>query len=175
MKIRKISFPALAGLLLVLAGCAATKPDIAASHVANSTLETALKQGVMEPTVDPKGQDVSAAVKAGLIEAFDKQAARNGIHVSPTGSPIKITIQEYSTRPNLARFMLGVLAGRDHIKAQVDVAGTHYEVEDSAHSAVNGIDVVAEDVGVEAANGIAELAGLPIVTEQSAQSSHPGN
>ncbi|RQR26418.1 DUF4410 domain-containing protein [Burkholderia sp. Bp9142] len=161
----------MAGLLVVLAGCAATNPDMDTSHVADSALKAALKQGVAEPTIDPNGQEVSAAVKAGLIEAFDKQASKNGIPVSPTGVPVKITIQEYSTRSNVARFMLGVLAGRDHIKARVDVSNASFPVEDSAHSALNGIDVVAEDVGVETANGIAELAGVPIVTEQTTRPS----
>jgi len=68
--------------------------------------------------------------------------------------------------------VLGVLAGQDHIKARVDVAGTSYEVEDAAHLALTGIDVVAKDVGVEAANGIAGLAGLPIVTAQKTSSVH---
>ncbi|WP_161782967.1 DUF4410 domain-containing protein [Paraburkholderia nodosa] len=171
MKTKTFHSAALAGLLLALAGCAATKPDVDASHVNDATFTMTLKQGVAEPTIDANGQDVSAAVKAGLIEAFNKQASKDGIAVSTTGVPVRITIEEYSTRSNVARFMLGVLAGRDHIKAQVNVADARYEVEDSAHSAVNGIDVVAEDVGIEAANGVAELAGMPIASEQGAPQS----
>lgn len=166
MKTKAFGSVALMGLLLALAGCAATKPDLDASHTNDATLRTTLKQGVAEPTIDSNGLEVSAAVKAGMIEAFDKQAAKDGISISPAGTPVKITIQEYSTRSNVARFMFGVLAGRDHIKAQVKVADANYLVEDSAHSAVNGIDVVAQDVGIEAANGVAELAGMPVVSDQ---------
>jgi hypothetical protein len=63
--------------------------------------------------------------------------------------------------------MRGFLAGKDQIKARVEVAGTSYEVEDAARSTVNGIDYVAEDVGVDVANGIARLAGLPAVKAQA--------
>ncbi|WP_181885335.1 DUF4410 domain-containing protein [Trinickia dinghuensis] len=171
MKTKTLGSAALAGLLLVLAGCAATKPDVDASHANDSTLRTTLKQGVAEPTIDANGKEVSAAVKARLIEAFDKQAAKDGIAVSPTGVPVSITIEEYSKRSTAARIMLGVMAGRDHIKAQVKLLDASYQVEDSAHSTVNGIGVVAEDVGIEAANGVAELAGVPIPTEQTTASS----
>lgn len=165
MKTKTVGSAVLAGLLLALAGCAATKPDVDASHANDATLRTTLKQGVAEPTIDANGQEVSDDVKAELIGAFGRQAAKDGIAVSPAGVPVKITIEEYSTRSNVARFMLGVLSGRDHIKAQVNVADASYQVEDSAHSALNGIDVVAEDVGIEAANGVAELAGIPIAKE----------
>ncbi|MGH8782191.1 hypothetical protein [Paraburkholderia sp.] len=162
MKSTILSAATLAAVAL-LAGCAATQPTIDSAHAGNAQLQTALAGGIAEPTVDTNGHEVSAAVRAGLIDAFDQQAQKAGVKVVPTGTPVKITMQEYSTRSNVARFMLGVLSGRDHIKATVAVGEATFDVEDSAHSAINGIDVVAEDVGIEAANGVAKLAGLPDV------------
>ncbi|MEJ8799220.1 DUF4410 domain-containing protein [Trinickia caryophylli] len=151
-----------AAVALILSGCAATQPEIEAAHVGSPGLKTVLGAGVAEPTVDAGDHEVSSAVRAGLIEAFDRQAQKAGVKIVAGGVPVKISVVEYSTRSNVARVMLGVLAGRDHIKATVNVGDARFDVEDSAHSAINGIDVVAEDVGIEAANGVAKLAGLPV-------------
>jgi hypothetical protein len=147
---------------LALGGCAATQPNIDAAHAGTQQLKTSLATGVAEPTFDANGHEISAAVRAGLIEAFDQQAKKAGVKVVANGVPVKITVVDYAVRSNVARFMLGVLSGRDHIKANVNVGDASFEVEDEAHSALNGIDVVAENVGVEAANGVAKLAGLPV-------------
>lgn len=146
--------------VLALSGCAATQPDIDAAHAGSQQLKAKLGAGVAEPTVDANGLDVSAGVRATVVEAFDQQARKAGVKISADGVPVQIRVIEYSTRSNVARFMLGVLAGRDHIKAMVTVGDATFEVEDSAHSAVNGIDVVAENVGIEAANGVANIAGV---------------
>lgn len=148
--------------VLTLAGCAATQPNIDAAHTGNEQLKTSLGSGVAEPTLDTNGHEISAAVRAGLIDAFDQQAKKAGVKVGPTGVPVKITVTDYAARSGVARVMLGVFAGRDHIKATVNVGDASFEVEDEAHSAINGIDVVAEDVGIEAANGVAKLAGLSV-------------
>lgn len=147
---------------LALCGCAATQPNIDAAHAGSQQLKTSLSTGVAEPTVDANGHEISAAVRAGLIDAFDQQAKKAGVNVVPSGVPVKITVVDYATRSNVARVMLGVFAGRDHIKATVNVGDASFDVEDEAHSAINGIDVVAQDVGIEAANGVAKLAGLPV-------------
>lgn len=151
-----------AAAAFALGGCAATQPTIDAAHAGSEQLKTTLGSGVAEPTVDANGHPISAAVRAGLVEAFDQQAKKAGVKVVPTGVPVKITVVDYAVRSNVARFMLGVMSGRDHIKATVNVGDASFEVEDEAHSALNGIDVVAEDVGIEAANGVAKLAGLPV-------------
>ena len=147
---------------LALGGCAATQPNIDAAHAGSQQLKTSLSAGVSEPTVDTNGREITAAVRAGLIDAFDQQAKKAGVNVVPSGVPVKITVVDYASRSNVARVMLGVFAGRDHIKATVNVGDASFVVEDEAHSAINGIDVVAEDVGIEAANGVAKLVGLTV-------------
>lgn len=57
--------------------------------------------------------------------------------------------------------------GSDHIKARVDVSGTTYTVEDSARTTINGIDLVAENVGSDAANGIATIARFSVFSRRS--------
>ena len=144
---------------LLLGGCAATQPNIDPAHAGNVQLKTALAQGVSEPTFDLNGHDVSASVRAGFIEAFDQELKGAGIRVVPNGVPVTVTVQEYSARSNLARAMLGMLSGSDHIKAKVTIGDASFDVEDTARTAYNGIGAVAENVGIEAANGVAKLAG----------------
>ncbi|ALP66018.1 hypothetical protein AN416_26335 [Paraburkholderia caribensis] len=97
-----------------------------------------------------------------MIDAFERQADKDGLKIVSTGVQVRITIEEYSARSSAARFWFGALAGSDHIKAMVDVGDASFGVEDTARTTINGIDVVAEDVGIEAANGVAMLAGLSI-------------
>ena len=147
----------------LLVGCAATtQPTIEAAHAGGENLRMRLNDGVADPTVDSNGHPVSASVRAGVIEAFERQADKDGLKIVSTGVQVKIKVEEYSTRSSAARFWFGALAGSDHIKAMVDVGDASFEVEDTARTTINGIEVVAEDVGIEAANGVAMLAGLSI-------------
>ncbi|WP_147238177.1 hypothetical protein [Paraburkholderia azotifigens] len=131
-------------------------------------MRTRLQDGVAEPTVNSNGHQVSASVRVGVLDAFERQAEKDGLKIVPTGIPVTITVEEYSTRSSAARFWFGALAGSDHIKAMVEVGDARFEVEDTARTAINGIDIVAMDVGIEAANGVAMLAGLPIAEESAA-------
>jgi hypothetical protein len=148
-------------VLLLLAGCAQVKPDIDAAHSSDAVLRTNLANSIQEPVIESNGFDVSAEASADLLGAFDKRAASLGLKISTTGVPVRIDVKDYNRRPVAARILFGVMAGRDHIKAVVSVGNSTFEVEDSARSAVNGLGVVARNVGAEAANGIAMLAGLP--------------
>lgn len=49
------------------------------------------------------------------------------------------------------------------------MSGKTYTVEDSARTTINGIDLVAENVGSDAANGIATIAGVTVNTIQRVQ------
>lgn len=47
------------------------------------------------------------------------------------------------------------------------MSGTTYTVEDSARTTINGIDLVAENVGSDAANGIATIARFSVFSRRS--------
>ncbi|ALS58456.1 hypothetical protein [Pandoraea norimbergensis] len=168
MKVRNLSSVALASLLLALSGCASTSnPDLVRS--ADPALVASLKQGVAVPTIESNGHDIAEDVKSGMIQAFKTQAEKNGMLVSPAGIPVKVTVQEYNARSAAARVLLGVLGESDRIKARVEVSGKTYTVEDSARSSINGIDLVAQNVGSDVANGIATIAGVTVNTIQRVQ------
>jgi hypothetical protein len=86
--------------------------------------------------------------------------AKIGVPVTPTGTPVILHVSEFKARSTAARIILGVLAGSDHIKGTVSVAGTEFEVADSGVTVVTGIGTVARDVGVQTADGIRRLAGV---------------
>ncbi len=168
MNVRHFSNAALVSLIFVLSGCATSSgPD--ASRPVDPAVAATLKRGVAVPTIETSGLDVADDVKSGLITAFKTQADKNGMPVTPNGVPVKITFEEYNARSTAARVLLGVLAGSDHIKARVEVAGNTYTVEDTARTTINGIGLVAENVGSDAANGIATLAGVQVNTIQRVQ------
>ncbi len=147
----------------LIAGCATTtQPTIEAARAGDESLKARLNDGVAEPAVDSNGFPVSASVRAGVIEAFEQQAHKDGLKIVSTGVPVRIKVKDYSVRSSTARFWFGALAGSDHIRATVEIGEASFEVEDTARSAINGIDVVARNIGIEAANGVAMLAGLSI-------------
>jgi hypothetical protein len=169
MNVGSFSRAALASMILALAGCASTSSGPDMSRGVDPTLAATLKQGIAVPTIDTNGHSVDREVTSGIIEAFKKQADKNGMVVSASGVPVKITVEEYNARSTAARLVLGVLASGDHIKARVDVSGRTYMVEDTARSTINGIGLVAENVGSDAANGLATLAGVTVNTIQRVQ------
>ncbi|AJP58931.1 hypothetical protein UC34_22300 [Pandoraea vervacti] len=169
MNVRNFSRSAVVSMILALTGCASTSSGPDSSRGVDPALAATLKQGVALPTIESNGHTIDDEVKSGVIDAFKKQADKNGMLVSANGVPVKITVEEYSTRSAVARVMLGFLAGGDHIKARVDVSGKTYTVEDTARSSINGISLVAENVGSDVANGIATLAGVTVNTIQRQQ------
>ncbi|VVE57359.1 hypothetical protein PAQ31011_05205 [Pandoraea aquatica] len=153
-------------LVLALTGCASTSSTLDTSHGVDPALAATLKQGIALPTMDLNGHEVSADVKSEILDAFKLQVEKNGMAISPSGVPVKITVEEYSARSTAARLVFGYLSGSDHIKARVDVSGKTYSVEDTARTSINGIGLIAENVGSEAANGLARLAEVQVNTIQ---------
>ncbi|QDX23569.1 hypothetical protein FP568_21705 [Pandoraea pnomenusa] len=166
---RTLPRAALLVMMLALAGCASTPSGPDMSRGVDPSLAATLKQGVAVPTIESNGHSVDDEVKASLIAGFKKQADKNGMPVSASGVPVKITVEEYNARSTAARVLLGVLIPGDHIKARVDVSGRTYLVEDTARTTINGIGLVAENVGSDAANGVATLAGVTVQTIQPVQ------
>ena len=148
-----------AAVLALLAGCASTQPQMGANAPATGALKSSLAGGVALPTINTNGHEMSDDVQKRLLAAFGEQATKTGVKVVPNGVPVTVTVDEYNARSTAARVMLGMLSGSDHIKAHVSVGDAKFDVEDTARTAVNGINDVAENVAVQLANGVANLAG----------------
>lgn len=123
----------------VLAGCASSPPSqiVAGSAPQVPSLAVTSDCGACEvrasvPALIQQGY-VDAAAKAGVQVAGDKQAS--------------LTIKEYADRNDLARFMAGVFAGKDEIKAVVKFGGRTFQVEDYYRNAWLGIEVLAKKIG----------------------------
>ena len=160
MMIRRLSVAAALAVTAFAAGCASTVPTMDASRPASKALQASVLKGVAQPTVVANGHVIDSQVVQSLLSGFSEQASKAGVKVQPDGAPITITVQEYSARPVAARWLAGALAGSDHIKAAVALGETTFVIEDTARSIATGINGVAKNVGVQAANGVAAVAGL---------------
>ncbi|MGF6440235.1 DUF4410 domain-containing protein [Paraburkholderia youngii] len=148
-----------AAVLELLAGCASTQPQMGTNAPAPGALKSTLAAGIALPTINTNGHEISDDVQKKFLAAFGEQATKDGVKVVPNGVPVTLTVEEYNARSTAARVMLGMLSGSDHIKAHVTVGDAKFDVEDTARTAVNGINDVAENVAVQLANGVASLAG----------------
>jgi hypothetical protein len=144
----------------VLAACAGTPTMSSLPADKGHDVSTALAGGVGELQIDAGSFDISPEAKADLLGGFHGEMAKIGVPVTPTGTPVILHVSEFKARSTAARIILGVLAGSDHIKGTVSVAGTEFEVADSGVTVVTGIGTVARDVGVQTADGIRRLAGV---------------
>jgi len=160
MMIRRLSLVSALAIAALATGCASTVPTMDTSRPVNKDLQASVMKGVAQPTIVANGHDIDPDVTKSLLTSFSEQAGKVGVKVVPTGVPITITVQEYSARPTAARLIAGVLSGRDHIKADVALGESKFVIEDSGYTIVTGINSVAENVGVQAANGVASLVKL---------------
>ncbi|WP_042882906.1 hypothetical protein [Cupriavidus necator] len=157
--IRTISVVAAVTVATLMAGCAATHPT-PTSHGVSSEFKASVSKGVAQPVVVANGHQINPEVSKSLLDSFAAQADKFGVKVIPNGVPVTITVQEYSARPTAARLLAGALAGKHHIKADVALGESKFVVEDTARTVLVGINGVAANVGVQAANGVAGIAGL---------------
>ncbi|WP_321881537.1 hypothetical protein [Paraburkholderia bannensis] len=148
-------------VVALLAGCASTQPTMNTSSTTSAPVKTNLAAGVATPTIAANGHEITPEVQDALLKSFNDQAAKDGLKVVDGGTPVTVTIDEYRARSTAARWLVGALAGNDHIRAQVTVGEPVFVIEDSAITVVNGINDVAGNVGVQLANGLAKMAGLP--------------
>ncbi|MDW3685313.1 hypothetical protein RA280_26920 [Cupriavidus sp. CV2] len=160
MMIRRLSLVSALAIAALATGCASTAPTMDANRPISKSLQASVVKGVAKPTVVANGHEIDPEVTQSLLDSFSKQATKAGVKVLDTGLPVTITVQEYSARPTAARLLVGVLAGKDHIKADVALGDSKFVIEDTARTVVNGINSVAENVGVQAANGVATIGGL---------------
>lgn len=125
-------------------------------------VSVALTGGVSELQIDTGSFDISSEAKEDLLGAFHAEMTKIGIPVTASGVPIALHVNEFETRPVAARILFGALAGSDHIKGTVTVAGTEFEVADTGITVMSGLGVVARNVGVQTADGIGHLAGVTV-------------
>ncbi|CAB3782280.1 hypothetical protein [Paraburkholderia caffeinilytica] len=123
-------------------------------------VSAALTGGVSELQIDTGSFDISSEAKTELLGAFHAEMTKIGIPVTASGAPVALHVSEFETRPVAARILFGALAGSDHIKGTVTVAGTEFEVADTGVTVLGGLGVVARNVGVQTADGIGHLAGV---------------
>jgi hypothetical protein len=169
--LRKLSICAAVSMATLFTGCASTMPDLTSSNASHQASDASLKRiqtsGIIVNSLTaPAEGDMSSEIQTDFINSLTAQATRDGIKVITAAGtdavPVTIHVDEYHARSTAARLLIGALAGKDHIKATVTVGQSSFVVEDTARTAINGINTVAENVGVQAGNGIASLAGVKV-------------
>jgi hypothetical protein len=157
---RFIPLSAICALLLAACAGAPTMNPLPADR--GHDVSVALAGGVSELQIDTGSFDISSEAKTDLLGAFHAEMTKIGIPVAASGVPVALHVSEFKTRSVAARVLLGALAGSDHIKGTVTVAGTEFEVADTGVTVVSGLGVVARNVGVQTADGIGHLAGVAV-------------
>lgn len=157
---RLISLSAIC--VIALAACAGTPTMNPLPADRGHDVSVALTGGVSELQIDAGSFDISSEAKADLLGAFHAEMTKIGIPVTASGAPVVLHVSEFKTRPVAARILFGALAGSDHIKGTVAVAGTEFEVADTGVTVVGGLGVVARNVGTQTADGIGHLAGVAV-------------
>jgi hypothetical protein len=155
---RSISLSLICAALLAACAGAPTMNPLPAAQ--GHDVSTSLAGGVSELQIDTGSFEISAEAKADLLKAFHAEMAKLGIPVTATGVPATLHVTGFKTRSVATRILFGAFAGSDEIKGTVSVAGTEFEVADTAVSTVSGLGVVARDVGVQTADGIGHLASV---------------
>jgi len=147
---------------LALWGCATPESDVSTSQpeVASSST-TVYSSRKKEPPAGPAVLRevpalkvltecgvcrVRASVPARIAEGYASAAAERRAKVAP-GEEVTVSILEYSERDDAARFFLGILSGKDEIKALVSFQGNRFIVEDYYVNAWLGIDQLATRIG----------------------------
>ena len=154
--------PLSAICVFLLAACAGAPTMNPLPADRGHDVSVALAGGVSELQIDTGSFDISSEAKADLLGAFHAEMTKIGIPVTAAGAPVALHVSEFKTRPVAARILFGALAGSDHIKGTVTIAGTEFDVADTGVTVVGGLGVVARHVGVQTADGIGQLAGVAV-------------
>lgn len=91
-------------------------------------------------------EDVIKAIELGYAKALGS---------TPTGGELEVRISEIIQREAGARIMFGAMAGKDRISATFILTGETQVVEDTARSAVCGIECVGKNIGQQIAEKVA--------------------
>lgn len=146
MKIKNCLGTVLAATaLIILSGCASTNPT--ATPSAGTPQATTLGDvPALKVAVDCGACIVKPTIPGLIVAGYNEAAGKAGRTVSST-KEAKLTIKEYTSRSDAARFLVGALAGKDEIKAVIAYEGKTYAVEDYYRNAWLGIDTLAKNIG----------------------------
>jgi hypothetical protein len=175
----------LAAALIVLAAGCATEPSLQEGDSARPGWESATVPDAsarprpslrevpnLQVLTDCGACQVKDSVPALIVEGYASAAAERG--AKPGSDPaVTVSIKQYSARDTAARFVFGVLAGRDEIKAAVSFEGRQFVVEDYYANAWLGIDDLARKIGEMVFERVNQLAGAGAVTPGQPQAA-PG-
>jgi hypothetical protein len=128
-------------LAIVASGCASNiqtsdsiKPDTK-SQVPNIAVK-----------VDCGSCQVKAGIQELIVAGYKESAANSGVNISELDFA-NLNIKEFSSRDDVARFLVGAFAGKDEIKVEVAYRGKVFVVEDYYRNAWQGADSLARKIG----------------------------
>lgn len=98
---------------------------------------------------------VGESIRGAVIGSYLDTAKKSGYAIDEAQSA-EFKISDFSERSAAGRVIFGVFAGADNIKGTVSYDGKTFGVEDTARSAVFGIDAVAKNVGEESLMKLAQ-------------------
>jgi hypothetical protein len=96
--------------------------------------------------VDCGACQVRPEVPGHIAEGYARAAAEARARLAPN-QEATVSIKYYAARNDAARFLLGVLAGKDEIRASVSFEGKEFIVEDYYMNAWLGIEYLASKIG----------------------------
>jgi hypothetical protein len=130
---------ASSALVLLLSACATPAPDPVAGAAGREVPS-------LKVVADCGACNVRPSVQHLIVEGYHRAAAESGAKVVAS-QEATVTIKEYSARDDAARFLVGVFAGKDEIKATVTSKDKKFEVEDYYMNRLLGIDALARKIG----------------------------
>jgi hypothetical protein len=96
--------------------------------------------------VDCGACQVRPEVPGYIAEGYARAAAEARARLAPN-QEATVSIKYYAARDDAARFLFGVMAGKDEIRASVSFEGKEFFVEDYYVNAWLGIDYLASKIG----------------------------
>ena len=129
----------LAVVALIQTGCAGT------SAVTRSTSASA-EVPALAVSADCGSCSVKPSIPGLIVQGYNEAARKAGRSVSST-EEARLVIKAYTARSDSDRMLLGAMAGKDEIKAEVSYRGRTFAVEDYYRNAWQGIDSVARNIG----------------------------
>lgn len=98
---------------------------------------------------------IGESVRGALVGSYLDTAKKSGYTITEEQTAV-LKISDYSERSAAGRAIFGVFAGTDNIKGTLSYEGQSFGVEDTARSAIFGIEAVARNVGEESLTKLAQ-------------------
>ena len=146
MKTRDHFGLAVASVAIFVAGCASTTQPSTSANTAAQPSTAMTEVPALKVSVDCGDCTVKPTIPGLIVEGYNEAAKKAGRKVSTTAEA-KLTIKEYKARGDAARFLAGIFAGKDEIKAVIAYEGKTYAVEDYYQNAWLGIETLAKKIG----------------------------